>query len=188
MPPQTPNQTTQMLNDWIKGELSEENKLFEDIYPFLRDIAHKQLNKAKDSNLNTTLLVNEFYLEMNRKDKIQFQDKNHFYALAARLIRRYILMDFRSNQSLKKGGSLQQITLAGIDAQLEQTEDSIDLLTLDKLLNELEEFDPQSVRIIELRFYAGLKQQEIAEILNISTATLSRIWSFARSWLLNKLK
>lgn len=182
------NLLTVSINDWIQGQSVDEDALFSEVYELLKNIAHQQLNKFSNSDLNTTVLVNEFYLELQNKNRIRFQDRKHFFAVAAKLIRRFLLVEARNKKSLKRGGDNQQVTLSKLDQEFYSNHQIIDVLTIESLLNELQEFDPDSVQIIELRFYAGRNLQEISEIMGISTATISRLWAFAKSWLLNRLE
>ena len=183
---------TQLLNQWVAGNSLIETELINAVYPLLRAVAHKQLNKVKDSSMNTTLIVNELYLKLRQQNRIKLNDKNHFLALSARLIRQIIVDNIRSNKALKRGLLYQQVTLyeheLNAASSIKNNEMNVDWLTLNKLLNELESIDPESVKLIELRFFAGLNLQEIAEVCNTSVSSVSRNWRFARSWLLNKLK
>ena len=183
---------TQLLNQWVAGNSLIETELINAVYPLLRAVAHKQLNKVKDSSMNTTLIVNELYLKLRKQNRIKLNNKNHFLALSARLIRQIIVDNIRSNKALKRGLLYQQVTLyeheLNAASSIKNNEMNVDWLTLNKLLNELESIDPESVKLIELRFFAGLNLQEIAEVCNTSVSSVSRNWRFARSWLLNKLK
>ena len=183
---------THLLNQWVAGNSLIETELINAVYPLLRAVAHKQLNKVKDSSMNTTLIVNELYLKLRKQNRIKLNNKNHFLALSARLIRQIIVDNIRSNKALKRGLLYQQVTLyeheLNAASSIKNNEMNVDWLTLNKLLNELESIDPESVKLIELRFFAGLNLQEIAEVCNTSVSSVSRNWRFARSWLLNKLK
>jgi len=178
---------TQQLNQWIAGDRSNEQQLFKQLYPRLRHIAHKQLIKAKSAPTNTTLIVNEAYLRLVKQNEIKLHDRLHFFALSARVIRCIILDDIRQIKAAKRGHSWQKITLQNLVSE-SASEFSVDILSLNKALDELGEFDPLSVRIIELRFFAGLTIKEIAQVCNVSDSTISKNWRFARSWLLNKLE
>jgi RNA polymerase sigma factor (TIGR02999 family) len=180
---------TQNLNRWIMGQLVHENELLEQLYPLLRNVAYSQLNKASDSCLNPTLIVNEAYLKLRQKNKIQVVNKNHFLALSARIIRRIILDDLRVNSAAKRGGEWVQVTLCEfVEGQRPQAELQFDWFVLNDLLDELEKVDSESLRIIELRFFAGLTIDETAEVCMKSPSSISRSWRFARTWLLDKLQ
>lgn len=185
------SQLTVLLNQWIQGDKSIEDDLIRRVYPLLRDVAHKQLNKNRDTSLNTTMIVNELYMKLNNQKRVHFNDKNHFLALSAHLIRQVIVDNIRSQKAQKRGALYQQVTFNDtINAQgaIKNLQMNVDWLTLDKLLDELQKVDPVSVKLIELRFFAGLSLKEVAEVQGISVATISRNWQFAKSWLLNRLQ
>lgn len=179
---------TIMFNQWIGGDLSIENDLINAVYPLLRDIAHKQLAKAPDSTFQTTVIINELYLKLKKQNRVQLQDKNHFLAFSSQLIRNIIIDSFRANNSQKRGQQYQLVTLYEDEVDKHhQSTTNIDWLTLHSLLKELETIDPESVKLIELRFFAGLSIPETAEVLNTSASSISRNWKFAKSWLFNRL-
>ena len=181
---------TVMLNQWIAGDKPVEDELINAVYPLLRDIAHKQLKKTSDPSINTTLIVHELYLKLKQRKQIKIQDKNHFLALSARLIRNIVVDIYRSNNAVKRGQLYQNVTLQEDETdEHHSTPDTlVDWMTLHNLLIELEKIDPDSVKLIELRFFAGLNIPETAEVLNTSSSTISRNWKFAKSWLFNRLK
>jgi len=181
------NNLTLLLNEWVAGDSSSENQLLNIIYPLLKGIAHSQLSKSSNSNINTTILVNEAYLKLKQQNRVEIVDKNHFLAFSACLIRQIVIDDIRSCKAKKRGSQFEQITL-NEDELAGESNFNIDWLNLDKLLTELETIDPVSAKIINYRFFVGLKIPEIADLLNTSTATVSRNWKFAKAWLLNKLK
>lgn len=180
---------TQLLNQWIAGDLSVENELINIIYPLLRNVAHIQLKSSSNSDLNTTLIVNELYFKLKQQNRVQLANKNHFLALSARLIRQIIIDQIRCDQSIKRGRLYQQVTLQEqeLEGSIKNPAMSTDWLTLDLLLKELNEIDPESVKLIELRFFAGLNLEETAKVCNTSESTISRNWQFAKSWLASKL-
>ncbi len=184
-------QLTVLLNQWIGGDKSIENDLIRQVYPLLRDVAHQQLRKNYNSNMHTTLIVNELYLKLKNQKRVRLNDKNHFLALSAHLVRQVIIDNIRSQKAIKRGALYQQVTFNDtVNAQgvINNLQMNVDWLTLDRLLNELEKVDPVSVKLIELRFFVGLNLKEVAEIQGISVATITRNWQFAKSWLLNKLQ
>jgi RNA polymerase sigma factor (TIGR02999 family) len=183
----TSDNLTINLNKWIAGNISIENQLINDVYPLLRDIAQRQINKNSKTNVHTTLIVNELFLKLKQQNKIQLHDRNHFFAFSAKLVRQIIIDIIRSEKSLKRGSQYQQITLNINEVEIEDSQSQIDWLTIHNLLNELETIDPESVKLIELRFFSGLTIPEIAKVLNTSPSTISRNWKFAKSWLFNQL-
>jgi RNA polymerase sigma factor (TIGR02999 family) len=156
------------------------------VYGQLRKIAQNQLKvERKDHTLNATALVHEAYLKLVNQEQVTWQNRVHFYALAATAMRR-ILVDYaRSRKAGKRGGdeiviTLNEQVMSG-DTKAEQ------LLELDDALNRLEQIHQRQCKVVELRFFAGLKEDEIAESLNISLATVKRDWRLARAWLAREL-
>ncbi len=178
---------TQKINNWSKGELDDENELFNYLYPKLKSIAKNQLIKSQNSELNATLVINETFLKLKQSNKIQVNDRLHFFAMAAKFIRRIIVDDFRQKKAEKRGGTLLHVTMREIDVKPINAEIT-NWLLIHQLLTELAKVDQQSCEIIELRFFAGLNINEIAELTNTSPSTVSRHWRFAKTWLLNKLE
>jgi RNA polymerase sigma factor (TIGR02999 family) len=135
--------------------------------------------------LQTTALVNEAYLKLIDSSQVNWQNRAHFFAISAQLMRR-ILVDFaRSRNSLKRGGEQIQVTL---DEKIEAPfEKETDLVALDDALKMLEELNPRQAQIVELRYFGGLSEEEAAEALKISTRTVRRDWSVARAWLYREL-
>ncbi len=161
------------------------------VYPLLRDVAHIQLRKENVGNLDTTLIVNELYLKLQKQNRIHLNDKNHFLALSSQLVRRIIIDIIRSNNAAKRGALYQHLTLNDKIDELsfsDNEEMTIDWLTLDHLLTELSKVDPESVKLIELRFFGGLSMKEIAEIKGVSLSTVANNWKIAKTWLLSQLK
>lgn len=184
-------QITVLINQWIQGDKSIENDLIGHLYPLLRDVAHKQLRKSNVNNLDTTMIVNELYLKLQKQNSIHLNNKNHFLALSSQLVRQIIIDIIRSNNAAKRGALYQHLTfndkLDELDA-INNEEMTIDWLTLDHLLTELSKVDPDSVTLIELRFFGGLSMKEIADIKGVSLSTVSNNWKFAKTWLLSQLK
>jgi len=182
---------TVKLNQWIAGELTSEDELVNSIYPQLKKAAISQLKKVSCSAMNPTMLVNELYLKLKDSNNIKVENKSHFLAISARAIRQILIDDIRSLDAKKRGGSVDFVTLYDdqVDDESQDNDSShiIDWKLLNDSLNELQVIDEESVKLIELKFFAGLNNQEIAHVLKVSVSTVSRNWKFAKSWLFNKL-
>ena len=173
-----------MLLAWGEGDEAARDALIPVVYDQLRRIARQHLRRERAGHtLQTTALINEAYLKLVEQS-VSWQSRNHFFGIAARLMRQ-ILVDYaRARQRLKRGGDPQQISLTAAEDEQEQ---SADLLALDDALETLAEVDPQRSRIVELRFFGGLTIEETAQVMGISTPTVERGWRAARAWLQTEL-
>jgi RNA polymerase sigma factor (TIGR02999 family) len=177
---------TRLLVAWGQGDQTALERLMPLVYEELRRLARRHMNRQRPGHtLQTTALVNEAYLRLIDASQVQWQNRAHFFAVSAQLMRR-ILVDFaRSRKSLKRGGEAQQVTL---DDSLEvPSERGADLIALDDALNTLGVMNPRQSQIVELRYFGGLSEEEIAEALKISPRTVRRDWSLARAWLYREL-
>jgi RNA polymerase sigma factor (TIGR02999 family) len=180
------HEITQWLTDWSNGDRSALEKLTPLVYRELHRLAQAYMRGERAGHaLQTTALVNEAYLRLIEADRHGWQNRVHFYAVAAKLMR-HILVDFaRSRDRMKRGGRLEQVSL---DEALTITADhSAELLNLDEALNALSKLDERQCQVVELRFFAGLTEPEIAEVLKVSQRTIQSDWRLARSWLLRAL-
>lgn len=152
------------------------------VYQELRGLAHRHLQAEREGHtLQSTALVHEAYMRLAGQNPPQWQNRAHFFAVAAQLMRQ-ILVDYaRAFRSAKRGGGAVKLTLD--EAMIAPQTLDIDLLALDLALKELESLDPQQGRIVELRYFAGLTIEDISEVLDISPATVKRDWTTARAWL-----
>lgn len=156
------------------------------VYDELRRLAKRYMRQQNAGHtLQTTALVNEAYLRLIDSSRVRWQDRTHFFAISAQLMRR-VLVDFaRAKNSRKRGGEQIQITL---DEQLEAPfEKETNLVALDEALQNLARLSQRQSQIVELRYFGGLSEEEIAETLEISTRTVRRDWSLARAWLYREL-
>lgn len=177
---------TQLLVAWGRGDKEALDKLMPFVYSELRRLAHAYMRRQRpDHTLQTTALVNEAYMRLIDSDKVRWQDRNHFFAMSARLMRR-ILVDFaRSKKAQKRGGGGHLVTF---DEELPVAEArEAELISLDEALTRLSELDERQGKIVELRYFGGLTEEEIAEVLDISARTVRRDWSVARAWLFREL-
>jgi RNA polymerase sigma factor (TIGR02999 family) len=171
---------TQLLLAWERGDEAARDELIPLVYDALRRIARHHLRGERAGHtLQTTALINEAYLRLVDQS-VPWQSREHFFGIAARLMRQ-ILVDYaRARQRLKRGGDRQQISLAA--AEFGQGQPA-DLLALNDALETLAEVDPQRSRIVELRFFGGLTIEETAQVMGISTPSVERGWRAARAWL-----
>jgi len=177
---------TEWLASWSKGDPQALERLTPLVYGELHRLAQVYMRGERPGHaLQTTALVNEAYLRLIDTAGMQWQNRAHFYALAAKLMR-HILVDFaRSRDGMKRGGGIPQLSL---DEALTFTEErSAELVELDLALTKLASLNERHSRIVELRFFVGLTEPEIAELLQVSPRTVSSDWSLARAWLMREL-
>lgn len=175
-----------LLADWQKGDQKALEALVPLVYKELHGLAHHYLRGERpDHTLQTTALINEAYLRLVEQGPFQTQNRGHFVALAATLMRQ-ILVDYARNHRAAKRGNDCKVRLHDeVDAIINE---DMDVLALDSALKRLAERDPQQSKIVELRFFAGLTVEETAALLEISPATVKRDWSMARAWLSRQIK
>jgi RNA polymerase sigma factor (TIGR02999 family) len=179
-------QITQLLLAWGDGDKEALDKLMPLVYDDLRQIAGRYMRGQRAGHtLQTTALVNEAYVRLIDSSLVKWHDRTHFFAISAQLMRR-VLIDFaRAKNSLKRGGEQIQISLAEeIEAPMEK---ETDLVALDEALQNLAKLSLRQSQIVELRYFGGLSEEEIAETLKISTRTVRRDWNVARAWLYREL-
>ena len=180
------HEITQLLRAWSGGDQQALEKLIPLVYEELHRAAHRYMAQERPGHtLQTTALVNEVYLRLVDVRKVTWQDRAHFLAVCARLMRR-VLTDFaRSRGYLKRGGDSPRVTLD--EALLVSREPPADLMALDDGLNALAAFDPRKSQVVELRFFGGLSVEEMAEVRKVSLETVKRDWKLARVWLLEEM-
>lgn len=181
-----PEDITQLLMALNAGEQSALNQLMPRIYNELKHIAHRQLAREhSDHTLNTTGLVHEAYIRLIDVNRIEWASRAHFFAMAARMMRR-ILIDYAvQRRAQKRGGGQLQVPLE--EAALVPDEQSGELLELDAALQRLEAIDSRHARVVEYRIFGGMSIEETAQALDISPATVKRDWNMARAWLNREL-
>lgn len=185
---QDPNgKITQLLVRWRAGDAGAESALIEAVYPVLRQLARRRLGRAGPMTLAVTDLVHEAYIKLIDQRDTTFNNRAHFYAISAHVIRRLLVDHQRERMALKRGGDDVKITLdAALD--LPAVDTTIDILDIDSLLTRLQRIKVRAAKLVELRFFAGLSLEEAAENLSISLATAKRDWQFARAWLQDQLR
>jgi RNA polymerase sigma factor (TIGR02999 family) len=186
MRPDEPN-LTQALADWRNGDQDAGNRLFAAAYQELRRLAAWHLQRERPGHtLQATALVNELYLKLFGGQPVDWQDRAHFFAVAAQQIRRLLVDYARAGLAEKRGGSRVKLSLTEVKGLAAPSEQS--LLDLDDALRRLETLDPRAARIVELRYFGGVTEQETAQAVRVSVATVKRDWDFARAWLISQLK
>lgn len=179
MPDTKSNQVTELLRKWRAGDHAALDALMPLVYDELRRVAHNHLQRERfDHTLQSTAVVHEAYLRLVGGAR-QFQNRQHFFAVAAQLMRQ-ILVDYaRKHRSLKRDGGYKLV----LDEAMRLPDKDLDLVDLDDALKELSRLDARQGQIVELRFFGGLSIDETAEALSISHATVERSWASARAWL-----
>lgn len=178
---------TALLNGLSEGNRESLDAFVPLVYKELHNQAHRYLRGERANHtLQTTALINEAYLRLIEQENIQWQNRAHFFAMAANMMRR-ILVDYaKSKYRVKRGGKDEELPLdEALSVAIESTNEStkIDLILLDETLNKLALKDEQEARIVELRYFSGLTVEETAEVLGISTMTVKRDWNVAKAWL-----
>jgi len=183
---QTPQEVTRLLLAWNEGDEGALEKLVPHVYQELRRLARRQMLRERPGHtLQTTALINEAYLRLVDLRNVQWQNRAHFFALCARLMRR-ILVDFaRSRQYAKRGGGGQPVSLD--ESLVVSPVHSTDLVAVDDALKDLAKVDARKAQVVELRFFGGLTVEESAEVLEVSPETVRRDWRLAKAWLLREL-
>lgn len=178
---------TQLLQAMAGGDPDAMDKLIPMVYSEMRAIAHGRMQGERDGHtLHTTALVHEAYLKLVDLDRIQYRDRTHFFAVAARAMR-YILVNYaRRRDAQKRGGGRYRVTLE--NAHLMTRQQALDVLALEDALEQLQSFSERPYRVVECRFFAGLTIAETAVALDISPATVKRDWNLARAWLNRELR
>ena len=178
---------TQLLLAWNEGDAEALDRLMPLVQDELHRLAHRYMAGERPGHpLQTTALINEAYLRLIDSSRVRWQNRSHFFAVSAQLMRR-ILVDFaRARDKLKRGGDAVQVSLD--DAMEIPREPSADLIALDDALTTLATFDERKSKVIELRFFGGLSVEETAEVLKVSPATVMRDWGLAKIWLLRELE
>ncbi|HEX8253567.1 MAG TPA: sigma-70 family RNA polymerase sigma factor [Thermoanaerobaculia bacterium] len=180
-------EVTQLLREWSEGREEARDALLGLVYDPLCAIAERYLHGERPGHtLEPTALVHELYLRLVDQRNVDWSDRAHFFAVAAKVMRRILVDHARRRKSDKRGGAIVPVTIgAALDVAVQE---SFDVVALDVALENLEAIYPQQARIVELRFYGGLTIDETAEALGISAATISREWTMARAWLRRALQ
>jgi RNA polymerase sigma-70 factor (ECF subfamily) len=176
---------TRLLKEWGEGEEAALERLLPLVEQELRAIAGRYMRDERANHtLQTTALINEAYLRLARQKQVSWKSREHFYGLAAILMRRVLLDYARAQQRRKRGGGC-RVSLS--EASLLSEQESAEIIALNEALEKLERLDERKSRIVELRYFSGLGVKEIAEVLKVAPSTVSREWAFARAWLKDEM-
>ena len=177
-------QVTQLLVAWASGNEAALDPLMSLVYDELRRVARRHVARERPGILQPTALVHEAYLRLIDQTTPRWQNRAHFFAIAAQLMRRILVDHARARQSARRGGGAWHLSLGHADIALER---AADVVALDGALSELAEVDPRKSRVVELRFFAGLSVEETATQLGVSAVTAMRDWNVAKAWLHREL-
>ena len=179
-------QVTQLLCDWRGGDRTALEKLIPLVQPELQRLAHRYMSRERPGHtLQTTALLDDAYLQLADKTHPQWQNRAHFFAIAAQLMRRIMIDHARQRQASKRGGGAIRVTLDEAAAVTQTRAD--ELLALDEAMEKLATFDRRKAQVVEMRYFGGLTMEEIADVLKIHVNTAKRDWAVARAWLLAAL-
>jgi len=185
--PGTPRDVTQLLAAWSQGDRLALEKLTQLVYGELRRLAHRYMQQQRDDHtLQTTALVNEAYLRLAGQAQPDFANRSHFLAVAAKAMRQILVDHARSALRQKRGAGAQMVDLE--EAAWVSAEPTRELVDLDEALEKLAALEERKARVVELKYFGGLKHEEIAEVLRISEMTVRRDWTFSRAWLYAELR
>lgn len=181
------SQLTGLLEDWKRGDPAALQKLTPLIYDELRRIAHRYAQRERNGHtLQTTALVNEAYLRLAGSEKRDWQNRSHFFAVTAQVMRHILIDHARRRRYLKHGGEAQQVSIESVS--LMANERAAELIALDEALADFARLDARKARVVELRYFGGLSLEETAEAVGISLMTVRRDWQTAKAWLYRRLK
>ena len=180
------HELTQLLVDWSNGDTAALEKLLPLIEQELRRLAHRYMSRERAGHtLQTTALVNEAFVRLVNRRNVNWQNRAHFFGIAASLMRTILVDHARSHACAKRGGGAFNLELD--ETMIVSKQKASEVLALDDALNELARLDPQQSRVVELRFFGGLTVEETAEVLHVSPVTIKREWSTAKAWLYHEL-
>lgn len=180
------HEITQLLAEWSGGNQSALDELYPLVYEELHRLARRyMIRERKGHTLQTTALINEAYVRLVDQKNVHWANRSHFFAISAQIMRRILIDHARRHAYAKRGGGAQQVSLE--EAAIVARDQGAELLKLDEALKSLTEMDPRRGQVVELRYFGGLNNEEIAGILNVSENTVTRDWNMARAWLYQQL-
>ena len=180
------SEITRILQDWNDGETDAKERLMPFVYDELKRQARRMMSRERtDHTLQPTALVHEAFLRLSEQTGIEWQNRHHFYGIVSRLMRQILVDHARMHAAEKRGSNPVHFSVDDLQIPVEQRADSI--LILNDILDRLAEFDPQQAQIVEMRFFGGMSNSEIAEALEISERTVGREWQSAKLWLFREL-
>ena len=181
-----PEEITQLLLSWSKGDETALDHLIPLVYPELRKLARRYMaRESPEHTLQTSALINEAYLRLVDQQAVEWQDRAHFFAAAAQMMRHILIDHARSHRYAKRGAGAQHVPLE--DVTVVSQERAAELVALDDALTRLTQVDPRKSQIVELRFFGGLTVEETAEVLKLSPITIKREWRSAKAWLQSEI-
>ncbi len=180
----SPSEVTLLLGAWSQGDSGALNKLMPQVYDELRKVAQRHMNLEENSTLQATALVNEAYMRLLDMD-VAFNDRVHFFAVAAGLMRRILVDRARRRRAQKRGGGERAVVLEDVPAGVRRSDD---LLALDQALRSLAEKDPRKARVLELRLFGGLTIDETCRAMDLSHASVERDLKTAKAWVMQRLQ
>jgi RNA polymerase sigma-70 factor, ECF subfamily len=182
-----PPEITQLLIAWCDGDKTALDKLTPLVERELHRIARHYMRRENPGHtLQTTALVNEAYIRLVNQRDVRWQNRAHFFGIAAQIMRRILLNHARNRHRVKRGGGATQVSLS--EAAVVSEEKSAELIALDEALERLAEVDERKARVVELRYFGGLSVEEAAEVLGVSQVTVMRDWNMAKAWLTREMR
>jgi RNA polymerase sigma-70 factor, ECF subfamily len=180
------HQITELLAEWREGNQSALDELYPLVYDELHRLARRYMSRErKDHTLQTTALINEAYVRLVDQKNVNWANRSHFFAISAQIMRRILIDHARRHAYAKRGGGAQQVSLEEVAAIVPNQ--GRELVRLDEALKALAERDPRRSQVVELRYFGGLNNEEIAVVLHVSENTVTRDWNVARAWLYQQL-
>jgi len=181
-PTGSPQEVTQLLIDWSRGDQAALDSLMPLVYEELRRLARRYMRRERVGHtLQTTALINEAYLRLIEQQQVQWHNRAHFFAISAQLMRRILVDHARSHTRAKRGGGMLKISLD--EAVVPSPKRAAELVALDDALQTLATVDLRKSQVVELRFFGGLSVEETAEVLKVTPMTVTRDWKTAKAWL-----
>ena len=185
-PPRQQHEITQLLEEWSDGNQAALDELYPLVYEELHRLARRYMSREKKGHtLQTTALINEAYVRLVDQRNVHWANRSHFFAISAQIMRRILIDHARRHAYAKRGGGAHQVSLE--EAATVVPDQGLDLVRLDEALKSLAEMDPRRSQVVELRYFGGLNNEEIAGVLKISENTVTRDWNMARAWLYQQL-
>jgi RNA polymerase sigma factor (TIGR02999 family) len=184
--PPRQHEITELLAEWRDGNQSALDELYPLVYNELHRLARRYMSRErKGHTLQTTALINEAYVRLVDQKNVQWANRSHFFAISAQIMRRILIDHARRHAYAKRGGGAQQVSLE--EAATVAPDLGLELIRLDEALKTLAEMDPRRSQVVELRYFGGLNNEEIAGVLHVSENTVTRDWNMARAWLYQQL-
>lgn len=186
----TANDLTGLLVEWAQGDKAALDRLTPLVYDEIRRIAHREMQREREGHtLQTTALINEAYLRLAGSQNVDWQNRAHFFAVTAQVMRHILIDHARRRRYVKHGGEAQRVAfdVAIDEAVVMSRPRAAELVALDEALDELAKLDPRKSRVVELRYFGGLSLEETAEVIDVSLMTVRRDWRAAKAWLYKRV-